>query len=306
MGRVLDVEGHIAAPERLLVALQLHVSGADVSFVLARRYLLHADQRSCIVRSLTPQNCLEFLECLGDVAESTAAAGVADIEGLCLDISRMPDIEPFSTKSKDRSGFFRLRAEDVAIRAIRLVTKARAADRASSIAERIVVEPEALTVAMELFSSSYLFDKEDNDKLLRCRPEFKTKLRNKLIEATFKAAKSGRLLTTCNPGFLLWRLSDIAPAECPKVFTAMLSADASLDGFALAMLNHSYDSVKGQRYSLPDDRSKVDSYCSLKELKKHARKRLTDPTLALPALAAWRAIAEEKSVYGKDGSFARH
>ena len=117
-GRVLDVEGHIAAPARLLVALQLHVSGADVSFVVARRYLMHADQRSRIASSLTQQNCLEFLECLGDVAESTAAAGVDDVERLCLDIARLADTEPFPTRSKDRSGFFRLPAEDVAVRAI--------------------------------------------------------------------------------------------------------------------------------------------------------------------------------------------
>ncbi|WP_265945834.1 KAP family P-loop NTPase fold protein [Dechloromonas sp. A34] len=90
MGRVLDVEGHIAAPARLLVALQLHVSGADVSFVMARRYLIHADQRSQIVSALTQQNCLEFLECIGDVAEAIAARGVDDIERLCLDIGKRP------------------------------------------------------------------------------------------------------------------------------------------------------------------------------------------------------------------------
>lgn len=304
MGRVLDVEGHIAAPARLLVALQLHVSGADVSFVMARRYLIHADQRSRIASSLTQQNCLEFLECLGDVAESTAAAGVDDVERLCLDIARLADTEPFPARSQDRSGFFLLQAKDVAVRAIRLVVNAAAADRASSVAERIVVEPEALTVAMELFAGSYLVDKENNEKL-RCRLESKAKLADNLAKNILAAAKAGRLLTLGNPGFLLWRLSGVAPGECPKVFAAMQSVDPSLDGFALAILSHSFDSSKGQRYSLPDDRSKIEAYCSLKELKKHANKRLADQALQPPALAAWRAVVEEKSFYGVDGSYAR-
>jgi hypothetical protein len=110
---------------------------------------------------------------------------------------------------------------------------------------------------------------------------------------------------TCNPGYLLWRLSGVAPGECPKVFAAMKSVDPSLDGFALAILSDSFDSTKGQRYSLTDDRSKVEAYCSLKELKTHATKRIADKSLKLPALAAWRAVVEEKSVYGVDGSYAR-
>jgi hypothetical protein len=301
---VLDVEGHIAAPARLLVALQLHISGADVSFVVARRYLMHADQRSQIASTLTQQNCLEFLECLGDVAESTAAAGVDDVERLCLDIARLADTEPFPKRSKDRSGFFRLSAEDVAVRAIRLVVKAAAADSASAVAERIVAEPDGLTVAMELFAGSYLVNNDDK-KSLRCPPESKLRLADKLAQNILEAAKADRLLMTCNPGYLLWRLSGVAPGECPKVFAAMKSVDPSLDGFALAILSDSFDSTKGQRYSLTDDRSKVEAYCSLKELKTHATKRIADKSLKLPALAAWRAVVEEKSVYGVDGSYAR-
>lgn len=96
----------------------------------------------------------------------------------------------------------------------------------------------------------------------------------------------------------------MAPSECPKVFAALKAVDPSLDGFALAILSHSFDSTKGQRYSLPDDRSKVEAYCSLHDLKKYASERMADQTLELPAKAAWRAVAEEKSIYGVDGSYA--
>lgn len=303
MDRVRDVEGHIAAPARFLVALQLHISGSDVSLVLARRYLVHADQRDEIARGLTPQNCLEFMACLGDVAESTAASGVGEAEQLCVDIARLADTEPFPTRSKDRSGFFRLSAEDVAVRAIRVVVRAAAPDRASAIAERIVAEPHALAVAMKLFVRSFLVDKDDGDGP-RCSTEAKGRLSSKLAKNVLDAAKSGRLLPTCNPGFLLWNLSRVAKGECPKVFAAMRSVDPSLDVFVLAILSHSFDSTKGQRYSLPTDRSKLEAYCPLDDLKKHAQERLADATLTLPALAAWRSVFEEKSIYGVDGSYA--
>ncbi len=34
--------------------------------------------------------------------------------------------------------------------------------------------------------------------------------------------------------------------------------------------------------------------------------RMADQTLELPAKAAWRAVNDEKSIYGIDGSYAKH
>ncbi len=303
-GQVSHIEGHIAAPARLLVALQLNVSGSDVSYVAARRYLVHPEQRTHVTSALTQQNCLEFLESLGDVAESTGAAGVSDVERLCLDIARLADSELFSIRSRDRSGFFRLSAEDVGLRAIRLIAKAAAGERSTAIAFSIVSDPNALTVGTELFGRSFVTKEKDKSELL-CDPEAELKLAGKLSKNILAAAAADRLFTTCNPGFLLWRLKAIAPKICPKVFAAIKSADPTLDGFALAFFAHSYDSIKGQRYSLPDERAKLEAYCSLKTLQNHAKKRLADPTLQLPARAVWRAIVDEKSVYGIDGSDAR-
>lgn len=303
-GRVLDVEGHIAAPARFLVALQLHVSGDDVSFVMARRYLVHVDQRSTITSSLTPQNCIGFLECLGAVAESTAVTGVDDVEQLCLDIARLADIEPFPAKSQDRSEFFRLQAENVAVGVIRQIMKVATISKPSAIAERIVIDPAALTVGMELFASSYLFDKEDEDAI-RCAPESRANLSNQIAHNIVQAARAGRLLTSCNPSLLLWRFSGVAPGECPKVFNEMRTNDPSLDGFALAILSIGYDTKKGQYYALPEDRSKVEAYCPLGDLEKHASERIADPTLGFPAKAAWRAVVEKKTIYGVDGTYVR-
>lgn len=304
VGSVLDVEGHIAAPARLLVALQMHISGSDVSLVLARRYLLHADQRDDVARGLTPQNCLDFMECLGDVAQSTAANGVGEVEQLCVDIARLADTEPYPTRSNDRSGFFKLPAENVAVRAIRLVVKSASPDRSSAIAERIVSEPQALTVAMELFVRSFLVERDDGEGL-RCSPAAESRLASKLAKNVLEAAKSGKLLSTCNPGYVLWNLNRVAKGECPKVLAALRLVDPSLDSFALAILSDRFDSMKGQSFSLPTDRSNLEAYCPLDKFKEHAQGRLADATLTLPALAAWRSVVEEKRIYGVDGSYAR-
>lgn len=303
--RVIDTEGRIAAPARLLVALQLHVSGNDVSLVLARRYLLHPDQRDDIVGTLTEHNCSEFLECLGDVADSTTACGIADVERLSVDIARLADRQAFLTKSRGQQGAFRLSVEDVAVRAITLVVRAVAPGQGAVIAERIVEDAQAQTVAMELFARSYLRE-NDNDKDLRCVPEAKERLTDRLAKNVLDAAKAGNLLATCNPGFLLWNLSRIANGVCPKVLKALRSVEPSLDGFAMAIFGSRFDSTKGQIYSLPEDRSLVEAYCGLDELKVHAKKRLADETLTYPARAAWQSVVEEKSIYGIDGSYWRH
>lgn len=303
MDRVIDFEGHIAAPSRLLVALQLHASGEDVSFVLARRYMMHADQRAEITSQLTQNNCISFVECLGDIAESTGASGVDDIDQLCVDIGRSIDTESFIMRSKNRAGFFELPAEDVAYRAINSLIRAAAPSRASAIAELIIKEPRALTVAMEILTNSFIRDKRDQEHVL-CSHSSKRRLTTAFVKNVIDAANSGRLLSSPRPGFILWGLSKIAPGKCSVIFQALKSLDPTLDEFALAIMGTGYDTVKGERYSLPADRSKIEAYCQLDKLKVHAKSRLKDK-VELPALAAWNAVIEEKSFYGVDGSLVR-
>lgn len=305
MGRVVDVKGHIAAPARLLVALQMHVSGTDVSYVLARRYLLHPARRAEICQSLSTQNCLEFLEGLGDVIESTRAAGVDDVDRLCLDLARLADSKPFPERSQDRSGFsFRLQAEDVALRAIRTLVKVAAPERAAVLAESIVSDPQAVTVAVQLYADSYLA-KRDGETALRCSPGARAKLDTALSKNVLAAAKEGRLLSACNPNYVLWRLADIAAKRCPEVFAALQSIDPSLDQFAIAILGSGTDSVKGRYYSMPDDHGTIASYCSIDSLKQHAERRLSDPAVQYPSRAAWQSVLDGKKVYAVDGSHVR-
>lgn len=303
LGRVRHIEGHIGSPSRLPVALQLSVSGVDVSFVKARQYLMSPDLRSQIATSLTVQNCRQFLECLGDIAESTPAVGIEDVERLCLEVARLVDAEPFLTEARERSEPFFLTAKDVALRAIGVMVKHIEPRRVTAIAERLASDPAGLTVAMELFCASYLNHREYVAGL-RCAAESKTKLARQLATNIVDAARANRLFTTCDPSYLLRSLSSVEPRRCPKVFAEIKRCDPTLDQFALALLSYSFASEKGRTYCLPDDRSKIGAFCPLESLKRHASRRLADPALVLPVKAAWRAVVEEKKIFGVDGSYA--
>lgn len=302
LGRVMDVEGHLAAPTRLMVALQLSVSVSDVSLAGARRYLLHPELRDEIARSLNVRSCLEFMENLGDVAKSIKGEGIGDLEVLCLSIARLADGEPFSTRAKSRA-VFTFSPERVAQRAISFLVKAVAPDRKVSIAASIVEDCKALTVAMHVMVASYLMkDSHDDERFLMAAPEDKEKLVSRIAANVLSAATDGALLRTCDLGFILWSLPQFNTDFCPQIFEALRNLDPSLDGFALEILRDSVDSHKGQAYAVPKKTAVLEAYCPLDALREHAKVRLADTSMDYPARAAWQALVENKSLYGKDGS----
>ncbi|WP_047783674.1 P-loop NTPase fold protein [Variovorax paradoxus] len=300
--RVLDVEGHLAAPARLLVALQLSTSASDVSFVAARRYLFHPDQRGEIQRTLTPLNCLEFMESLGDVAESLGGGGISDIGDLCLSIARLVDTEPFPSNYRERSGAFSPRPDAVAFRAIGLLVKTVGPSQGPAIAAALVQDEQSTSVAMQVIAVSYL--KADYEGLLKCPPSNKEKLQRTFAKNCLTAAKTGRLLQTCIPHIILWNLAKFAKNDCPQIFEALKTADPSLDRFAVEILRDNFDSHKGQMYALSEG-AVLEAYCPIPRFRKHAEGRLTDTAMTFPARAAWQALVEGKRLYGKDGSLAR-
>lgn len=302
INRVLDTEGHLAHSNRLLVALQLSVSPSDVSMVHARKYLSHSEQREEIVRSLTTENCLEFMEKLGDLAGSLEGRGISDLEALCTSIARLADTEPYPTRSQHRDGAFAHRSEDVARRAITGIIKAVDASSGERIAHIVIEDEQSLSLAADLVAHSFLADKDDRESPLTASRTNQTGLLRMFAKNILAAARMNRLLSASNPGFVLWILGRASPEECSNVFTVMKGVDPTLDGFALQFLRHSFDSDKGQTYALPKEIERLEAYCSLDEFRKHAQARLAEPSVAYPARAAWRSVVEAKTLYGMDGS----
>lgn len=100
------VEGHIASPSRLMVALQLSVSPGDVSLVQARRFLSQPGERSAIASALTEKNCVDFLECLSDVGNKVGKTVVSDLIPLCLAIAEIADSPPCVNRAANRRNVF--------------------------------------------------------------------------------------------------------------------------------------------------------------------------------------------------------
>ncbi len=228
--------------------------------------------------------------------------GIADLDGLCLDIARLVDRAPFPARSETRS-FFGMPAERLAIRTIEMIVKAVDQVRADSIAPLIIRDSRSLTTAMRLMVLSYLAeDISDDDRFVAAAREEKDELIASFAANAVAASAHGQLLATCNPGLILWNLSRLAREVCPQVFEALRETDPALDGFALQILKHSFDSNNGQAYRPPEEEDVLEAYCPINLLREHACSRLADASLEYPERAAWQSLVEGRALYGKDGS----
>ncbi|MBK1684090.1 KAP family P-loop NTPase fold protein [Rhodoferax fermentans] len=301
-GQVSDVAGHIAHPARLLVALQMNIGSADVSLGAARTYLHQANERDVIADALTSENCFEFMETLGDVAQFSDGKGINDLDALCLSIAALADRNPFPVRSKARDQLFVLRSEAIALRAIDYVVKAVGPDKGEAIAEKIIKSRHALTVAANLIGRSYLWHKDEQPEPVTAASSCKESMLQTFATNVLETCKTGEIFATSNPGFVFFILARAIPYACRGVFKAIKTAAPNLDNFALELLRHSFDSNKGQTYSLPKDIVLLTAYCSLEKFKEHARLRLVNHDLKFPARAAWMSVIEGKALYGIDGS----
>jgi hypothetical protein len=294
-------DGVVSHPSRLIVALQLSVTDGDVSIKAARQYLQQPGQRSAIVSTLSLENCVEFIDMLGEFGTSLPSAEIADIEGTCVSIARLVDTQVFVERSEAKL-FFNAGVEDIALQKIRTLVETHAGEHLASIIEKTVTDPETLTCAAEILRRSYL----DTRNWHRNTFEFSAGQKDKILMAFAKnvteSAKQGGLLDKNRPGFILWTLSRLVPKACPKVFSLLKAREPKLDRFALQFFSSSWDSTNGQAYGFPKEESLIAAYCPLADIKAHARKRLQDDELEYPERAAWRSVVEGKILYGVDGT----
>ena len=305
LGHASYVDGTIAHPARLAVALQLSVTSGDVSLEAAKRYLQQPEQRLAVIESLTTENCYAFLELLGDVAQSLGGEGIVDLDDLCMSIAGLPEQALFVDRAKAGKESIGLNAEDNALRAVVMLLKSVDSDRMDPLAEKIATDSRTLSCAAEIVTQSYVPQRRRYSEQLTAP----TRARDAVLQAfaanVLKAAQEDRLFQMNNPGFILWTLARSVPTDCPAIYAAVKAVQPSLDNFALEFLRNSWDSTNGQTYSLPRDESLHSVYCPLDDFKAHAASRLEDKSLRNPAKAAWRSVVEGRNLYGVDGSEAR-
>lgn len=307
--QVVFTDGHLGHPDRLSIALQLSTGQRDVSLTKVRRFLFHPEMREAIAADLNEETCAPFLDCLGSVVEALGEDVVLDIEVLSISLARLVEKPAFVARARKRNEVWLLPAERLALNAIGAVGKRAAPEAATALAEMLIGDAEALSIAVGVALASYVDSEKDGESRdgIRASAESKSRAILELSKNLERAAASGALFTKLAPGRILW----LAPlllstARCKALFRAIQQKDASLDGFALALMEGGFDSVKGQYYVVPKEVDRVEKYVAMDALRHHATERVKDESLGYPARAAWRAVIEGKAVYGKDGSFARH
>jgi hypothetical protein len=301
---VSAAEGHIAAPVRLLVALQHSISPLDVSLVSARRYLVDPETRATAAAALTADNCMDFLSAIADVARTTGGQGIGDVPQLCLSIARLIECEPFALASE--RGFLSSYPARTCEATVAAVLEAAAVKDEQAVWSAIARDPLALSLAMDVVE-------ERRNEALNERKEAGGDLAghavlgdiHALADNVLQGAREGRLFRSPQAGYLLWRLADWTPNQCGQIMSAIRATDPQLDQFVMAFMSHSHDSTKGKTFSLREAVSRLEAFISLAELREHARLRLEDASVEYPLRAAWRAVLEDRKIYAVDGTEAR-
>ena len=148
------------------------------------------------------------------------------------------------------------------------------------------------------------FISDDRDKLdyLKVPAEERGLALEAFANNVKNTAQNGDLFAKSTPDLVLWVLTRLKPEHCKLVFEAIQKTEPTLDSFVEALLKGSFDSHKGQSYRLPKNLEELENFIAIDLLKLLAAERLKDETLDYPVRAAWRALLEEKCIYGKDGS----
>lgn len=301
-GRIEFGEGHLAAPNRLLIALHLSTRPDDLSLVRVRQYLFTPAKRAEIAASLQPDNCIDFVAQLGNMAEGLGIDAAIDAENLAIAIARLVEGEVFIRRARDRDDVFSIKAEKAAVHAIGQLVKRLPEPVALDLTVRILSDEKALSVASRIAIMNFISDAHDKLDCLKVPPEEREPALNAFANNVKNAAQNGDLFAKSTPDLVLWVLTRLKPENCKLVFEAIQKTDPTLDSFVEAMLKGAFDSHKGQSYRLPKNPEDLENFIAIDLLKPLAAERLKDEILDYPIKAAWRALLEEKCIYGKDGS----
>ncbi len=302
LGKGTYAEGCICHPGRLAIALQLGMTDGDISIKLARQYLQTPSQRQEITSRLNPENYEDFLISLGDVCQTIKGEGIFDPQELCTSITRLVDRPPFIEKPSETANSFNHHIVDSALQTVGKIIRSTDKSRERSIIKKIALDSRSLSCAVEIIAQSYIDDYRVDYKNLLIPTQNKQRILSSLSSNLINSANQDTLLDTSTPGRILWISAQLIPSICPEIFQTLKENDPTLDKFALHYLGSSWDSSNGHAYSLPKNISLLEAYCSLKDFKAHASKRLADKSLTNPTLAAWRSVIEEKELYGIDGT----
>ncbi|MGQ5524582.1 KAP family P-loop NTPase fold protein [Chitinimonas sp. PSY-7] len=299
-----EIGGCIANPSRLLVALQRGFSSSDISFESVRKLLLEPAKRNEVLNSLSEENCMEFMEFLGDTVRTFSEKGISDVENLCLALGALTDKKPFIKHSSSVTNDHKFNFENMTLRTIRELVNTVELRRRMEIARKLVECESALFIATVIIREGFQPKSSNHIYPLILPVESKKEIFQTYLNNILKASRNNSLFCTANPRTILQAIPWLMLERCKEVFSALREGDPTLDNFALAILQYGNDTHKGLIYGLPDPAGRLSAYCTWEDLRAHAKLRLADKNLASQVFIAWRSVVEGKYLYAADGTEA--
>jgi len=297
-----EMKGHLAAPQRLKIALQLNVSSSEVSLVKVRRFLISPNHRDKIKDSLKRYNCLDFLKAIEKKTDYMFRDKIHDLDSLCLSIARLIDKEYFKSRSDLKTTSF-IYPQPAAERTISKIINFASPAANSPISDLIVRDPQALSLASHILTYSYFRNRSNpHEPHLEASPDRKEELISYFSENILSIVKRGFLFNFAGSGNLLNQLPSINSNICPQVFKEMKASSAGgIIEFIRHLLPEGWDSSGGHYYNGNLPLHIITAYCPIEDLKGYAKSHLNDIDLSFSTKIALRAFIEEKVLYSETG-----
>lgn len=292
--------GCVCYPNRLLVALQSGAFGNVVSLDMVRRYINNPDERLGIIEGLTLDNCMEFMQRLGDELYFDKPMGAGFIEDLCIYIARSVDSRVYAEKTKlNRT----LGVDPVVVAAdviVKLLKRLRDKDGSYSyldFSRRVVQDEMSLTFAYwVLWFSPHHKDKPSGNGPLFIELEDLEQLSNVFVGNLVNRVSEGRLLDLAKPWDIIRYLYKYNKIGFSKIFEEISSNNKILDAVAEMLFVYCIP-IDGE-VSVHPLYNKGENPISYDKLREIAKGRLSDDDLSPRAKAVWSCIStgEVKSV----------
>lgn len=291
MERAKDSEGHLAAPSRIVVALQMSLGTTDVSLFSAHRFLHEKATRANIVELLNNENSISFLDLLDQLTQRGDFDAFEDIGDLCIKIARLPDLESF--RLQQYRGLFQT---DVAAASQKLILKLthKNPNQAHVIAS-VIKDRDSLSTAVLLI---------DNLPTDDTAAEEAGTVAEALVNNVLQAIHDQKIFKVTGAGRLLGKLAEIATHRCKDIFRSLMHSNEYLDWFIINTLGRGDSSGKGEFFIPNSNKAKLEVFHPIAELKKIAHQRLLDTTISMRNQAAWKTFSEERRFYSIDASEA--
>lgn len=285
--------GCICHSNRLLVALQSGAFGNVVSLDAVRRYISNPGERLEIIEGLTLDNCMEFMQRLGDGLYFYEDMEVDYIEDLCISIARSVDSRVYAEKTK----LNRIFGVDPVVVAVDVIVKLleRLRDRGGSynyldFSRRVVQDEMSLTFAYwVLWFSPHHKDHPSGNGPLFIEFEDLEQLSNVFIKNLVNRASEDQFLDLAKPWDIIRYLYKYNKIGFSKIFEKIRSNNKILD--AVAEMLFVYCVPIGSKMNVNPLYNEGENPIPYDKLREIAKRRLSDDDLSPKVKAVWSCIS---------------